>query len=148
MNPYWLEDDLPSRADSHHDGRVDVAIVGAGVTGCSAALRLAESGLRVRVHDRRGIAEGASGRNGGFALRGGAARYDVARETYGADESRALWRWTENGSAAGCSSYRWFPRTSLPPTILISRFTSNISSISDGLYTAILGRPTRSVTSP
>jgi len=96
VNPYWLEDDLPARTDSRHDGRVDVAIVGAGVTGCSAALRLAESGLRVRVHDRRGIAEGASGRNGGFALRGGAARYDVARETYGADESRALWRWTED----------------------------------------------------
>ena len=96
VNPYWLEDDAPARADSRHQGRVDVAIVGAGVTGCSAALRLAESGLRVRVHDRRGIAEGASGRNGGFALRGGAARYDVARETYGADESRALWRWTED----------------------------------------------------
>ena len=76
VNPYWLEDDAPARADSRHEGRVDVAIVGAGVTGCSAALRLAESGLRVRVHDRRGIAEGASGRNGGFALRGGAARYD------------------------------------------------------------------------
>jgi len=65
-------------------GRVDVAIVGAGVTGCSAALRLSEAGLLVRVHDARGVAEGASGRNGGFALPGGAARYDVARETYGA----------------------------------------------------------------
>jgi len=49
----------------------------------------------VRVHDARGIAEGASGRNGGFALRGGAARYDVARETYGAEQARAYWRWTE-----------------------------------------------------
>ncbi|HEY8028139.1 MAG TPA: FAD-dependent oxidoreductase [Gaiellaceae bacterium] len=95
MNPYWLEDAVPERTNGHREGRVDVAIVGAGVTGCSAALRLAEAGLRVRVHDRRGVAEGASGRNGGFALRGGAARYDVARETYGADQARALWRWTE-----------------------------------------------------
>src|SRR4051794_41700151 len=95
MNPYWLEDETPTRAAVQHAGRVDVAIVGAGVTGCSAALTLAESGLRVRVHDARGIAEGASGRNGGFALRGGAARYDVARETYGGDESRELWRRTE-----------------------------------------------------
>lgn len=95
MNPYWLEDDVPARTNGRIDGRVDVAVVGAGVTGCSAALRLAEAGLRVRVHDRRGVAEGASGRNGGFALRGGAARYDVARETYGAEESRALWDWTE-----------------------------------------------------
>jgi glycine/D-amino acid oxidase-like deaminating enzyme len=77
------------------EGRVDVAIVGAGVTGCSAALRLAEGGLRVRVHDARGIAEGASGRNGGFALSGGAARYDVARETYGAEQAASYWTWTE-----------------------------------------------------
>jgi glycine/D-amino acid oxidase-like deaminating enzyme len=73
-----------------------VAIVGAGVTGCSAALRLAEAGLRVRVHDARGVAEGASGRNGGFALDGGAARYDVARESYGAERAAAYWRWTED----------------------------------------------------
>ena len=72
MNPYWLEDEAPPRAGQRHTGRVDVAIVGAGVTGCSAALRLAEAGLRVRVHDRRGVAEGASGRNGG--LRCAAAR--------------------------------------------------------------------------
>ena len=51
--------------------------------------------MRVRVHDARGIAEGASGRNGGFALRGGAARYDVARETYGDEQARGLWQWTE-----------------------------------------------------
>jgi len=50
--------------------------------------------MRVRVHDARGIAEGASGRNGGFALRGGAARYDVARETYGDEQARGLWQWT------------------------------------------------------
>jgi gamma-glutamylputrescine oxidase len=95
VNPYWLEEPSPSRVESKLDGRVDVAIVGAGVTGCSAALRLAEAGLRVRVHDARGIAEGASGRNGGFALGGGAARYDVARETYGATQAAAYWRWTE-----------------------------------------------------
>ena len=95
MNPYWLEDEAPTRRQVTHPGRVEVAIVGAGVTGCAAALRLAESGLSVRVHDQRGVAEGASGRNGGFALRGGASRYDIARETYGVDQARELWRWTE-----------------------------------------------------
>ncbi|MCW2974888.1 MAG: putative oxidoreductase, partial [Actinomycetia bacterium] len=95
MNPYWLEDEAPPRAQPRHEGHVDVAIVGAGITGCSAALRLAEAGLSVRVHDQRGVAEGASGRNGGFALRGGATRYDVARDTYGADRALALWQWTE-----------------------------------------------------
>jgi glycine/D-amino acid oxidase-like deaminating enzyme len=95
VNPYWLEEEAPPRAAPVYSGRVDVAIVGAGVTGCSAALRLAEHGLRVRVHDERGVAEGASGRNGGFALRGGASRYDVARDTYGGDAAAALWHWTE-----------------------------------------------------
>lgn len=95
MNPYWLEDPVPAHAVARHEGRVDVAVVGGGVTGCTAALRLAEGGLRVRLHEARGIAEGASGRNGGFALRGGAARYDVARETYGAERAVAYWRWTE-----------------------------------------------------
>jgi gamma-glutamylputrescine oxidase len=55
---------------------VDVAVIGGGVTGCSCALTLAERGLRVRLFEARGIASGASGRNGGFALRGGAMPYE------------------------------------------------------------------------
>jgi gamma-glutamylputrescine oxidase len=92
--PFWL-DEPTSLVEADSQGPVDVAIIGAGITGCACALELARGGLRVRVHDARGIAEGASGRNGGFALRGGAARYDVARETYGADAAKELWRRTE-----------------------------------------------------
>jgi glycine/D-amino acid oxidase-like deaminating enzyme len=92
--PFWLDE--PWRAvDSGTQDEVDVAVIGAGITGVSCALALARGGLRVRVHDARGIAEGASGRNGGFALRGGAARYDVARETYGADAAKELWQRTQ-----------------------------------------------------
>ena len=65
------------------------------MTGCAAALRLAEAGLKVRLHDAREIAGGASGRNGGFALRGGAAPYDVTVETVGRDAAVWLWRRTE-----------------------------------------------------
>jgi len=92
--PFWLAEPPPELEVAATDS-ADVAVIGAGITGCSAALALARGGLRVRVHDARGIAEGASGRNGGFALRGGAARYDVARETYGADAAQELWRRTE-----------------------------------------------------
>ena len=92
--PFWLDE--PTRpVESGSQGKVDVAIIGAGITGVSCALALARGGLGVRVHDARGIGEGASGRNGGFALRGGAARYDVARETYGADAAKELWQRTE-----------------------------------------------------
>jgi glycine/D-amino acid oxidase-like deaminating enzyme len=76
-------------------GHPDVAVIGAGVTGCSCALTLAEAGLRVRVHEAREVAGGASGRNGGFALRGLAAAYDVARVKLGGERAGALWRLTE-----------------------------------------------------
>jgi gamma-glutamylputrescine oxidase len=93
--PFWFTEAAPD-VDSKKLDAVDIAIVGAGVTGSACALALARSGVRVRVHDERGIAEGASGRNGGFALRGAAARYDVARETYGAEAARDLWQRTES----------------------------------------------------
>jgi glycine/D-amino acid oxidase-like deaminating enzyme len=72
-----------------------VTVVGGGVAGCSCALTLAEAGVRVRLHEAREIAGGASGRNGGFALRGGAMPYDRARVALGADRAQALWRFTE-----------------------------------------------------
>jgi gamma-glutamylputrescine oxidase len=92
---YWLEehaDPVPRRRAS---GAVDVVVVGGGVTGCSCALTLARRGLRVRLHEGRTVAGGASGRNGGFALRGGAMAYDVARSELGRERARALWELTE-----------------------------------------------------
>jgi glycine/D-amino acid oxidase-like deaminating enzyme len=93
--PFWLEEAQPSVAPRDLE-RVDVAVIGAGITGCACAHALAQGGLSVRVQDARGIGTGASGRNGGFALRGAAARYDVARETYGAEAARELWLRTES----------------------------------------------------
>ncbi len=74
---------------------VDVAVVGAGVTGCSCALALAQQGLSVRVYEAREVASGASGRNGGFALRGGAPPYDRARSELAPGLARELWLLTE-----------------------------------------------------
>jgi gamma-glutamylputrescine oxidase len=92
--PFWLEESRPS-VQSRDTDHVDIAVIGAGITGCACAGALAREGKRVRVYDARGVGEGASGRNGGFALRGAAARYDVARETYGVDATVELWRRTE-----------------------------------------------------
>jgi glycine/D-amino acid oxidase-like deaminating enzyme len=92
---YWLEEPGTKLHSKPLAGPPDVDIVGGGITGCSAARTLAEAGLRVRVHEARGVAEGASGRNGGFALRGGAMPYERAREWLGADEAGAYWRATE-----------------------------------------------------
>ncbi len=48
----------------------DVAVIGGGVTGLSAALELAGAGVDVRVLEAGPIGWGASGRNGGFACIG------------------------------------------------------------------------------
>jgi sarcosine oxidase subunit beta len=47
-------------------GSPDVIVVGGGVIGCSIAFRLSERGQRVLLLEGRGLAAGASGRNGGM----------------------------------------------------------------------------------
>jgi glycine/D-amino acid oxidase-like deaminating enzyme len=93
--PYWLDEPSEPLRSPKLDGAVDVAVVGGGVTGLSCALALSEQGKRVRVHEARTIASGASGRNGGFALRGAAVPYYQARDRLGAERAAALWRLTE-----------------------------------------------------
>jgi gamma-glutamylputrescine oxidase len=92
---FWLSDEAAPLPARRIEGRQDVVVIGGGVTGCACALTLAEAGLRVRIHDAREVASGASGRNGGFALWGGAMPYDVARRQLGPGPARALWRLTE-----------------------------------------------------
>lgn len=93
---YWLSEPHDPPPSTRIDGPADVAVVGGGITGCSCALALAEAGLRVRLFEAREIAGGASGRNGGFALRGGAAPYPVLVDSIGRERTAALWRWTED----------------------------------------------------
>ncbi|MFL6014071.1 MAG: NAD(P)/FAD-dependent oxidoreductase [Gaiellaceae bacterium] len=95
MSSWWLVDDPGTPLPPVELDRVDVEVVGAGITGISASLTLAEAGRQVRVRDARRVGEGASGRNGGFALRGGAMPYDHAREWLGADRAAEYWRLTE-----------------------------------------------------
>lgn len=93
---YWLAEPDDPLPPSSVDGRADVAVVGGGITGCSCALALAEAGLKVRLFEAREIAGGASGRNGGFALRGGSAPYPVLRGEIGEAQTASIWRWTED----------------------------------------------------
>jgi glycine/D-amino acid oxidase-like deaminating enzyme len=95
VSSWWLLDDPGTPLPPVELDRVDVEVVGAGITGISASLTLAEAGLRVRVRDARRVGEGASGRNGGFALRGGAMPYDQAREWLGGERAAEYWRLTE-----------------------------------------------------
>src|SRR5437870_1399881 len=92
---YWLSEPHDPLPAARLDGSPDAAVVGGGITGFSCALALAEAGLRVRLYEAREIAGGASGRNGGFALRGGAAPYPVLVQSIGRERAVELWRWTE-----------------------------------------------------
>ena len=93
--PYWLAEPPEPLPRTELDGPPEVAVVGGGITGCSCALALAEAGVRVRLYEAREIAGGASGRNGGFALRGGAAPYPVTADSIGRERAASFWRWTE-----------------------------------------------------
>ncbi len=77
----------------------DVAVIGGGYTGLSAALNLAERGHQVVLIDQARIGWGASGRNGGqinTGLRKGPIEL-IAR--YGRDRAKALFDLAEEGRA-------------------------------------------------
>src|SRR3984893_16363432 len=69
---YWLTTtEMPaSNGQGSLPEMVDVAVIGAGVTGLSAARTLAKRGAKVAVLESETIAWGASSRNGGMVLTG------------------------------------------------------------------------------
>jgi len=77
----------------------DVAIIGAGICGVSAALHLQRRGLSVRIVERHSLAAGASSRNAGFLMRGAADNYEIARREWGPDRAKLAWRFTEENLA-------------------------------------------------
>jgi gamma-glutamylputrescine oxidase len=74
-------------------GRVeaDVAVVGGGLAGLSAALELARRGFSVVLLEARHVGFGASGRNGGQAIHGLACEIDTIEQQLGAGEARRVW---------------------------------------------------------
>ena len=73
----------------------DVAVIGAGFTGLSAALHLAEAGEDVRVLEAETVGWGASGRNGGFCCLGGSAASDAMLRRAHGEDARREWRRAE-----------------------------------------------------
>src|SRR5713101_1494602 len=68
---YWLTTtSMPSGTAGKLPASVDVAIIGAGFTGLSAARTLAKRGAKVAVLEANTIGWGASSRNGGMVLTG------------------------------------------------------------------------------
>jgi len=72
----------------------DVCVIGAGFTGISTALYLAERGYNVHVVEANKVGWGASGRNGG-QFSGGISGEEKIAERHGPDMEQLLWdmRW-------------------------------------------------------
>jgi glycine/D-amino acid oxidase-like deaminating enzyme len=64
----------------------DVCVIGAGFTGISTALHLAERGYRVHVVEANRVGWGASGRNGGQIINGISGKEKLARQLGGDGE--------------------------------------------------------------
>ncbi|MDH2372662.1 FAD-binding oxidoreductase [Cobetia sp. 3AK] len=71
--------------------RADVCVIGGGITGCSAALHLAERGYSVILLEARGIGFGASGRSGGQILPGLGTDIATVEKALGREQAHAIW---------------------------------------------------------
>lgn len=74
--------------------KVEVAVIGGGYTGLTAALTLARRGVRVAVLESESIGWGASSRNGGMVLTGLKIPLQTAIKRYGRDFTRRLFQYS------------------------------------------------------
>jgi gamma-glutamylputrescine oxidase len=109
-DPFWKRPSPVEQAPL--PPRVEVLVVGGGITGVSLLRRLGERGVKAALVERTRLADGASGRNAGFLLEGTAANYAEAVRIHGRDRAREVWAMTgENHrrlaeALAGRAGYR------------------------------------------
>ena len=91
---YWHDTSIPFDGGVRGpvSGDFDVAVIGAGFTGLSAARQLAKSGAKVALLEQHHVGYGASGRNGGHLNSGHFASFGAAKARFGEAPARRLWR--------------------------------------------------------
>jgi glycine/D-amino acid oxidase-like deaminating enzyme len=82
---------MPTGANGSLPESCDVAVIGAGFTGLSAARTLARHGVQVIVLDSASIGWGASSRNGGMVLTGLKLSVEVLAKRYGMEAARRMY---------------------------------------------------------
>lgn len=93
LESYWL-DTAPAftrGTEGPVSGRYDVAVVGGGFTGLSAALSLARKGANVALLEAEEVGGAASGRNGGQCNNGFALDFRSAMAALGTERAAALY---------------------------------------------------------
>ena len=90
---YWLTTAQMPTTDASRPlpSRVDVAVIGAGFTGLSAARTLAKRGATVAVLESKTIGWGASSRNGGMVLTGMKLGVNQLISMYGRELTRRMY---------------------------------------------------------
>jgi len=93
VNSYYAHSAGPQAAFASllGDQRADICIVGAGYTGLSSALHLAERGYSVIVLEAESVGFGASGRNGGHVGIGQRQDQYYLEKQFGDEVARGLW---------------------------------------------------------
>ena len=95
----WYEDscgERPTYPSLDGDVTADVAIVGGGFCGLSAALHLAKAGTKVALIDAHRFGDGASGRNGGQMGSGPRGGVVDLQDQLGFERTKALWDMAED----------------------------------------------------
>lgn len=82
--------DAGPRASLRGEEQADVCVIGAGYTGLSSALHLAERGMRVVVLEAARVGFGASGRNGGQIVHSYSRDMDFIEKRYGNGPAQML----------------------------------------------------------
>ena len=69
----------------------DVCVLGGGISGLSAALHLAERGMRVALLEAKHLGYGGSGRSGGQSIFGYACEMSTLEKAVGTGDARRMW---------------------------------------------------------
>ncbi|MEG6508940.1 FAD-binding oxidoreductase [Methyloligella sp. 2.7D] len=92
-NSYYAATATPPGPYPQAEGEIsaDVCVVGAGFSGLSAALHLAEQGLDVVLLEASRVGFGASGRNGGQLSGGQRVEQPELEKNFGLERAKILW---------------------------------------------------------
>ena len=88
---WWDTVAMPEGESALLPEKVDVAIIGSGFSGLSAARTLARHGAKVAVLEAESLCWGASSRNGGMVLTGMKLSVEKVAARYGMEATRRMY---------------------------------------------------------